>query len=143
MTSGQDGKEKPFKPNTNFVPKKDKESWGKSREFSKKFCKRCEDFEGAKTTHNTKDCRKYDYKGKLLESYGKSRPNGGNRNNQKPCGKIDSRSFAQALAREFSKILTIAKSTSKSISDTMGMMSQYLMIHPLFEVIGRVAVLQI
>ena len=48
LASGQDGKKKPFKPSSNFASKKDKESWSKNREFSKKLCKHCEEHGGHK-----------------------------------------------------------------------------------------------
>ena len=47
LASDQDGKKKRLKPTSNFVHKKDKESRGKTRELSKKFCKRCQDYGGA------------------------------------------------------------------------------------------------
>ena len=104
LAKGQDGKKKPFKPNSNSVPKIYKESWWKIKEFSKKFCKCCEDYGGTKNTHNTKEYRKYDCKGTLLESYGKSKPNGGDCTNQKPRGNFDLRSFAQTLGKEIVEI---------------------------------------
>ena len=46
----------------------------------------------------------YNYKGTLIESYGKSKPNEGDRKNQKPRQNFDLRSFAQALGKEIAKI---------------------------------------
>ena len=93
---------KKFQPNNNDLPRKSNET-GKKNEFSKKFCQRCEEHGGAQMTHNTKECRKYNEKGKLLDSFGRSQQNGGNNTNKKPRGKFDSRSFVQMLGKEIAK----------------------------------------
>ena len=116
LTSGQDGKKTPFKPSTNFVPKKNNETWDKSREFSKKLCKRCENYGCTKTTHNSKD----DSKGKLLDTFGKSRSNGGDHNNQKPRRKFDLHLLAQAMGGEFAKILHHSKKHKQEYSRHSG-----------------------
>ena len=100
--SDKSGKKKKFQPNNNNMPKKNNEN-GKKREFSKKFCQSCEEHGGAQTTHNTKECSKYDDKGKLLDSFGQSQQNGGNHTNIKPREKFDSRSFVQMLGKEIAK----------------------------------------
>ena len=102
FSSDKSGKKKKFQPNNNNMPKKNNET-GKKKEFSKKFCQRCEEHGGAQTTHNTKECRKYDEKGKLLDSFGRSQRNGGNNTNKKPREKFDSRSFVQMLSKEIAK----------------------------------------
>ena len=84
------------------MPKKNNET-GKKKEFSKKFCQRCEEHGGAQTTHNTKECRKYDEKGKLLDSFGQSQRNGGNHTNKKPREKFDPRYFVQMLGKDIAK----------------------------------------
>ena len=48
-------------------------------------------------------------KGTLFESHGKSKPNRGDRKNQKPCGNFDSCSFAQALGKEIAEIYRHSK----------------------------------
>jgi len=97
VANGQDAKKKPFKPAGSSQPKKDKKSWGKSREYSKKFCKGCNEHGGAETTHDTKDCKKYDTKGDRMVSFGRPNKNGGNRRNVRPHGNFDKKSFAQSL----------------------------------------------
>ena len=54
-------------------------------------------------TQNTKECRKYDDKGKLLDSFGRNKQNGGNHNNKRPHEKFDPRSFVQMLGKEIAK----------------------------------------
>ena len=58
LANGQDTKKKPSKSAGSSQSQKDKKAWGKSREYSKKFCKRCNEDGGAGTTHDTKDCKK-------------------------------------------------------------------------------------
>ena len=54
-------------------------------------------------THNTKEYRKYDEKGKLLDSFGWSQRNRGNHTNKKPREKFDSRSFVQMLSKDIAR----------------------------------------
>ena len=111
--SNQKGKKKHFTPNGNNLPKKNNET-DKKREFSKKFFQRYEEHGGAQTTHNIKTCRKYDDKGKLLESFGQNKQNGGNRNYKKPREKFDSHSFVHIPGKEIEKTLKQQKSQERA-----------------------------
>ena len=104
----QKGKKKRFTPNSNNSPKKNSEG-GKKKKFSKKLCWRCKVHGGAQTAHNTKECRKYNERGKLFVSFGRNKQNGGNHSNKRPREMFDSCSFVHTLGKE------IAKNTQHSI----------------------------
>ena len=116
LANGQDTKKNPFKPAGSSQPQKDKKAWGKSREYSKKFCKRCNEHGGAETTHDTKDCKKYDTKGDRMVSFGKPIKNGGDCRNVRPHEIFDKKSFAQSLGTEMAKISFQAKKCKRDNS---------------------------
>ena len=84
VANGHGSKKNPLRPGGSSQPQKDNKSWGKSREYSKKFCKCCNEHGGAETTHDTKDCNKYDTKGEHMVSFDRLNKNRGDHRNVRP-----------------------------------------------------------
>ena len=96
--SEKSGKRKGMSSSTDRIPKK-------AKSFSERFCQLCKTHGGPHTTHNTKDCRKYEKDGTKAK---------GGRADTKSHGKPGN-SFAQ-LTEKLSKLEKLMKKSSKKAS---------------------------
>ena len=126
VTNSQDTEKKPFKPAGPSQPEKDMKSWGKRREYSKKFCKCCNEHGGAETTHDTKDYKKYNTKGDRMVSFGRPNKNRGDRRNVRIF--LIRNCLRSLWVRKWQRFPFRPESVSTITVDTMGMMSWKLTI---------------